>query len=119
VAAAVRAVILVEELEQLAWDVLSTVNQTQAKGSTARIVVPRDPEISYGLEEVPTEGELLTAGGVSPRPGLRGARRYRPHKGLLHHHTRGARLARQRPARASNQVTKKTCKQDTKILYSQ
>jgi hypothetical protein len=61
VAAAVRAVILVEELEHLAWDVLSTVNLTQAKGSTARIVVPRDPEILYGLEEVPTEDELLTA----------------------------------------------------------
>ncbi len=52
---------MVEGLEHLAWVVLRTVNRTQAKGSTARIVVPRDPEISYGLEEVPTEDELLTA----------------------------------------------------------
>ena len=53
--------ILVEELEQLAWVVLWTVNRTQAKGSTVRIIVPRDPEISYGLEAVPTEDELLSA----------------------------------------------------------
>ena len=51
-----------EELEQLAWVVLWTVNRTQAKGSTARIIVPRDPELAYDeLEVVPTEDELLTA----------------------------------------------------------
>ena len=50
-----------EELEHLAWVVLWTVNRAQAKGSTARIVVPRDPEIAYELEAVPTEDELLTA----------------------------------------------------------
>jgi hypothetical protein len=61
VAEAVRAVILVEELEQLAWVVLWTVNRTQAKGSTARIVVPRDPEVAYELDVVPTEDELLSA----------------------------------------------------------
>ncbi len=53
--------ILVEELEQLAWVVLWTVNRTQAKGSTARIVVPRDPEVAYELDVVPTEDELLSA----------------------------------------------------------
>jgi hypothetical protein len=31
--------------ELLAWLVLRTVNRTQAKGSTARIVVPRDSEM--------------------------------------------------------------------------
>ena len=50
-----------EDLEQLAWVVLWTVNRTQAKGSTARIIVPRDPEMAYGLEAVPTEDELLSA----------------------------------------------------------
>ena len=52
---------MVEELEHLAWDVLSTVNLTQAKGSTARIVVPRDPEVAYKLDPIPTEDELLSA----------------------------------------------------------
>jgi len=61
VAQAVRSVILVDELEQLAWMILWTANRTQAKGSTARIVVPRAPEISYELEVPPTEDELLTA----------------------------------------------------------
>ena len=53
--------ILVEELEQLAWVVLWTRNRTQAKGSTARVIVPRDPEVAYELEVVPTEGEILSA----------------------------------------------------------
>ncbi len=52
---------LVQEIEHLAWVVLWTVNRTQAKGSTARIIVPRDPEMAYGLEAVPTEDELLSA----------------------------------------------------------
>ena len=52
---------LVEGLEQLAWLVLWTVNQAQAKGSTARVIVPRDPEVAYGLEVPPTEDELLSA----------------------------------------------------------
>jgi hypothetical protein len=54
-------VILVEELEQLAWVVLWTVNRTQARGSTARIIVPRDPDVAYELEAVPTQDELLSA----------------------------------------------------------
>ena len=60
-AEAVRALILVEELEQLAWLVLRTVNRTQAKGSTARVIVPRDPQVAYELEAVPSEDELLSA----------------------------------------------------------
>ena len=50
-----------DEPEQLAWTVLQTVNRTQAKGSTARIVVPRDPEVEYDLDVVPTEDQLLSA----------------------------------------------------------
>ncbi len=51
----------VQELEHLAWVVLWTVNRTQAKGSTVRIIVPRDPQVAYELEAVPTEDELLSA----------------------------------------------------------
>jgi hypothetical protein len=61
VAEVVRGVIEADEAEQLAWVVLRTVNRTQAKGSTARIIVPRDPEVAYELDPVPTEDELLSA----------------------------------------------------------
>jgi hypothetical protein len=51
--------------ERLAWSVLRTANRTQAKGSTARIVVPRDPEmvdeLSRDLEVTPTDDDLLSA----------------------------------------------------------
>ncbi len=60
VAEDVRGVI-VDEPEELAWIVLRTVNQMQAKGSTARIVVPRDPEVAYELDVAPTDDELLSA----------------------------------------------------------
>jgi hypothetical protein len=53
--------VIVDEPQQLAWIVLQTVNRAQAKGSTARIVVPRDPEVVYELDRAPTEDELLTA----------------------------------------------------------
>ena len=43
-------------VQSLLW----TVNRTQAKGSTARVIVPRDPEMAYGLDRVPTENELLS-----------------------------------------------------------
>jgi len=52
--------VIVDEPEQLAWVVLRTVNRTQAKGSTARIVVPCDPEVAYELDPAPTEDELLS-----------------------------------------------------------
>ena len=51
--------------ERLAWYVLRTANRTQAKGSTARIVVPRDPEMfdelgrEWGVS--PTDEDLLSA----------------------------------------------------------
>ena len=53
------------EPERLAWSVLRTANRTQAKGSTARIVVPRDPEVvdELGRERgvIPTDDDLLSA----------------------------------------------------------
>ena len=52
---------MANETEQLAWVVLRTVNRTQAKGSTVRVVVPRDPEVVYELGPVPIEDELLSA----------------------------------------------------------
>jgi hypothetical protein len=61
VAEVVRGVIEADEPEQLARVVLRTVNRTQAKGSTARIVVQRDPEVAYKLDPIPTEDELLSA----------------------------------------------------------
>ena len=52
-------------LERLACSVLRTANRTQAKGSTARIVVPRDPEMvdELGRERgvIPTDEDLLSA----------------------------------------------------------
>ena len=51
--------------ERLAWSVLRTANRTQAKGSTARIVVPRDPEMVDELGRewgvIPTDDDLLSA----------------------------------------------------------
>jgi hypothetical protein len=40
--------------------VLQAVNRTQTKGSTARLAVPRDPEVVDQLGIVVTEKELLT-----------------------------------------------------------
>jgi hypothetical protein len=36
---------LSDEIEYFAWVVLRTVNRMQAKGSTVRVIVPRDPEV--------------------------------------------------------------------------
>ncbi|MDP9410811.1 MAG: hypothetical protein M3P70_09955 [Actinomycetota bacterium] len=51
--------------ERLAWVVLRTANRAQAKGSTARIVVPRDPELADELGREwgssPTDEDLLSA----------------------------------------------------------
>ncbi len=53
------------EPERLAWSVLRTANRMQAKGSTVRIVVPRDPEMvdELGRERgvIPTDDDLLSA----------------------------------------------------------
>lgn len=50
-----------EETEELAYVVLQTVNRTQAKGTTARIVTPRDPEVTDELGMHPDEDRLLRA----------------------------------------------------------
>lgn len=53
------------ETERLAWVLLRTAHRTQAEGSTARLVVPRNPEtvdeLGRGLAPTPTEDDLLTA----------------------------------------------------------
>ena len=49
------------ETEQLAWLVLRTVNQTQTKGSTVRLAIPRDPEVVAQLPVAVTDEELLLA----------------------------------------------------------
>ena len=50
-----------EEVEELAYVVLQTVNRKQAKGTTARIVTPRDPEVTDELGMDPDEDRLLGA----------------------------------------------------------
>jgi hypothetical protein len=50
-----------EEVKELAYVVLQTVNRTQAKGTTARIVTPRDPEVTDELGMHPDEDRLLGA----------------------------------------------------------
>jgi hypothetical protein len=47
--------------QQLAWLVLQTVNRTQAKGTTIRLVVPRDPKVVRQLDATLVEHELLAA----------------------------------------------------------
>jgi hypothetical protein len=49
------------EPEQLAWLLLLTVNRTQGKGSTVRLVVPSDPEVARELAPTLTENEILSA----------------------------------------------------------
>ncbi len=49
------------DTQQLAWLVLQTVNRTQAKGTTIRLVVPRDPEVARQLDPTLVEHELLAA----------------------------------------------------------
>lgn len=47
--------------ERLAWLVLRAVNRTQAKGSTVRLAIPRDTEVSDELGLDVTEEQLLSA----------------------------------------------------------
>ena len=49
-----------EDARRLAWLVLEAINSTQAKGSTARLAVPRDPEVVDELGIEITEEELLS-----------------------------------------------------------
>ncbi len=50
-----------DEIGRLAYVVLRTVNRMQAKGSTVRIVTPRDPEVAHELGMDPDEDRLLRA----------------------------------------------------------
>jgi hypothetical protein len=49
------------EPEQLAWLLLLTVDRTQAKGSTVRLIVPSDPEVARALGPALSEHEILSA----------------------------------------------------------
>ena len=52
------------DTEQLPWVILRRVNQTQAKGSTVRLIVPRNPEVveelGRELGSVPTDRDPLS-----------------------------------------------------------
>jgi hypothetical protein len=49
------------DTQQLAWLVLQTVNRTQGKGTTIRLVVPRDPEVARQLDATLAEHALPAA----------------------------------------------------------
>ena len=55
----------IRDNERLAWLVLRVVNRAQAKGTTVRLIVPRDPEIVDELGRElglgPSDGELISA----------------------------------------------------------
>jgi hypothetical protein len=89
----VRALTVSDEIGRLAYVVLRTVNRMQAKGSTVRIVAPRDPDVAHELGMDTDEDVILTAveylleqGYVVPA-GL-------DLQGGLHHRARGAGVAR-------------------------
>jgi hypothetical protein len=48
-----------DELEQLAWVVLRAANRSQAKSSTARLIVPRAPEVAEELGIDLTDAQFL------------------------------------------------------------
>ena len=49
------------DIQELAWLVLETLNRTQGKGTTVRLVVPRDPEVDRQLDPALTEHNLPAA----------------------------------------------------------
>ena len=49
-----------DPLEQLAWVVLRAANRTQSKGSTARLVVPRAPEVADEMNIELTDEQFLS-----------------------------------------------------------
>jgi hypothetical protein len=55
----VRGMSAPDELERLAWVVLETVNRAQAKGSTVRLVVPRDPEVAADELGMDPDGDRI------------------------------------------------------------
>ncbi len=52
---------MADRTERLAWVVLRAANRTQAKGSTVRLVFPREPEVIDELGLGPTDVRLLSA----------------------------------------------------------
>jgi hypothetical protein len=52
---------MILETQQLAWLVLETVNRIQGKGSTVRLVAPRDEEVIRQLDPALEEHELFAA----------------------------------------------------------
>ena len=59
----VRALTVSDEIGRLAYVVLWMLNRMQAKGSTVRIVVPRDPEVAYELGVNTDEDVIMIAVG--------------------------------------------------------
>ncbi len=49
-----------DEIEQLAWVVLRAANRSQAKSSTARLIVPRAPEVAEELGMDLTDAQFLS-----------------------------------------------------------
>ncbi len=49
------------ETHQLAWLVLEIINRSQARGTTVRLVVPSDQEVTRQLDPNLTKHELLVA----------------------------------------------------------
>jgi hypothetical protein len=49
-----------DEMEQLAWVVLRAANWSQAKSSTARLIVPRAPEVADELGMDLTDAQFLS-----------------------------------------------------------
>jgi hypothetical protein len=49
------------DTQQLAWLILQMVNRTQGKGTTIRLVVPRDPEVARQLDATLAEHALPAA----------------------------------------------------------
>ena len=49
-----------DEMEQLAWVVLRAANRSQAKSSTARLIVPRAPEVAEELGMDLTDAQFLS-----------------------------------------------------------
>jgi hypothetical protein len=48
-----------DEMEQLAWVVLRAANRSQAKSSTARLIVPRAPEVTEELGMDLTDAQFV------------------------------------------------------------
>jgi DNA-binding PadR family transcriptional regulator len=58
----VRRVSVENRIEQLAWVVLRAADRMQSRGSTARLVVPRAPEVAEEMGMELTDAQLLSVG---------------------------------------------------------